>query len=84
MASPDTKVIKIYILFLVKYEHLVGGISSAVMSTLIRHLLGLIKIRFAVNDGKTTAASINRGLTNAFVTIFRLEKVLKDFIKVLN
>lgn len=70
MASPNTKVIKIYILFLVKYEHLVGGISSAVTSTLNLHLLGLIKIRFAVNDVKTTAASIYGSLTNAFVTIF--------------
>ncbi|XP_071440743.1 solute carrier family 25 member 32 [Hetaerina americana] len=37
----------------VKYEHLVAGISGGVASTLILHPLDLIKIRFAVNDGRS-------------------------------
>lgn len=57
----------------VKYEHMVAGISGGVTSTLILHPLDLIKIRFAVNDGRTTTAPQYRGLTSAFITIFRQE-----------
>lgn len=57
----------------VKYEHLVAGISGGVTSTLILHPLDLIKIRFAVNDGRTAAVPQYRGLGSAFTTIFRQE-----------
>lgn len=57
----------------VKYEHLVAGISGGVTSTLLLHPLDLIKIRFAVNDGRTAAVPQYRGLTGAFLTIFRQE-----------
>ncbi|XP_058986760.1 mitochondrial folate transporter/carrier [Musca domestica] len=57
----------------VKYEHLVAGISGGVTSTLILHPLDLIKIRFAVNDGRTAAVPQYRGLGSAFATIFRQE-----------
>ncbi|CAD7078631.1 unnamed protein product [Hermetia illucens] len=74
MASPsNTKANKVHLLSHVKYEHLVAGISGGVTSTLILHPLDLIKIRFAVNDGRTTAAPKYRSLTSAFVTIFRQE-----------
>ncbi|XP_075169261.1 solute carrier family 25 member 32 [Haematobia irritans] len=57
----------------VKYEHLVAGVSGGVTSTLILHPLDLIKIRFAVNDGRTAAVPQYRGLGSAFATIFRQE-----------
>ncbi|XP_044741427.1 mitochondrial folate transporter/carrier [Chrysoperla carnea] len=57
----------------VKIEHLIAGISGGVTSTLILHPLDLIKIRFAVNDGRTAVVPQYSGLTNAFVTIFRQE-----------
>ncbi|XP_037946100.1 mitochondrial folate transporter/carrier [Teleopsis dalmanni] len=57
----------------VKYEHLVAGISGGVTSTLVLHPLDLIKIRFAVNDGRTAAVPQYRGLGSAFSTIFRQE-----------
>ncbi|KAJ6640945.1 Mitochondrial folate transporter/carrier [Pseudolycoriella hygida] len=57
----------------VKYEHMVAGISGGVTSTLILHPLDLIKIRFAVNDGRTTTAPQYGGLRSAVHTIFREE-----------
>ncbi|XP_052899080.1 mitochondrial folate transporter/carrier isoform X2 [Anopheles moucheti] len=57
----------------VKYEHLMAGISGGVTSTLLLHPLDLIKIRFAVNDGRTASVPQYRGLTSAFLTIFRQE-----------
>ncbi|XP_055853656.1 mitochondrial folate transporter/carrier [Episyrphus balteatus] len=57
----------------VKYEHLVAGVSGGVTSTLLLHPLDLIKIRFAVNDGRTAAVPQYRGLGSAFTTIFRQE-----------
>lgn len=59
----------------VKYEHMVAGVSGGVASTLILHPLDLIKIRFAVNDGRTLAAPQYKGLTSAFITILRQEGV---------
>uniref|UniRef100_A0A1B0C885 Uncharacterized protein n=2 Tax=Lutzomyia longipalpis TaxID=7200 RepID=A0A1B0C885_LUTLO len=44
MKNGSTK--KLNLLSLVKYEHLVAGISGGVTSTLILHPLDLIKIRF--------------------------------------
>lgn len=58
----------------VKYEHMIAGVSGGVTSTLILHPLDLIKIRFAANDGRSTAPQY-RSLTNAFMTIFRQEGV---------
>lgn len=57
----------------VKYEHLMAGVSGGVTSTLLLHPLDLIKIRFAVNDGRTATLPQYRGLTGAFLTIFRQE-----------
>lgn len=37
----------------VKYEHLVAGLSGGLVSTLCLHPLDVIKIRFAVHDGRT-------------------------------
>uniref|UniRef100_A0A6M2DQM7 Solute carrier family 25 member 32 n=1 Tax=Xenopsylla cheopis TaxID=163159 RepID=A0A6M2DQM7_XENCH len=59
----------------VKYEHLIAGISGGVTSTLILHPLDLIKIRFAVNDGRTIATPRYSGLSSAFVTIFQQEGI---------
>jgi len=58
-----------------KYEHFVAGISGGVVSTSILHPLDLIKIRFAVNDGRTNAAPRYNGLRNALVEIARTEKI---------
>ncbi|CAG9853973.1 unnamed protein product [Phyllotreta striolata] len=57
----------------VKLEHLVAGISGGVSSTLILHPLDIIKIRFAVNDGRMHAAPRYNGIANAFLTIYRQE-----------
>uniref|UniRef100_W8BHA3 Mitochondrial folate transporter/carrier n=1 Tax=Ceratitis capitata TaxID=7213 RepID=W8BHA3_CERCA len=57
----------------VKYEHLIAGISGGVTSTLILHPLDLIKIRFAVNDGRTTTVPQYSSLSSAFSTILRQE-----------
>ncbi|BES92365.1 Mitochondrial carrier protein [Nesidiocoris tenuis] len=56
----------------VKYEHLVAGVTGGVASTLILHPLDLIKIRFAVSDGRSSAPQYH-GLRNAISTIFREE-----------
>lgn len=56
-----------------KYEHMLAGVSGGVCSTLILHPLDLIKIRFAVNDGRTATTPQYRGLSGAFSTIFRQE-----------
>lgn len=57
----------------VKYEHMMAGVSGGVTSTLLLHPLDLIKIRFAVNDGRTATVPQYRGLSGAFLTIFRQE-----------
>jgi len=73
MTSKRNSVVKLSLLSHVRYEHLVAGISGGVASTLILHPLDLIKIRFAVNDGRTASVPQYRGLGNAFCTIFRQE-----------
>lgn len=75
MNSKQNKVGKFNIFSHLKYEHLVAGISGGVTSTLILHPLDLIKIRFAVNDGRSAAVPQYRGLSSAFITIFRQEGV---------
>ncbi|GJQ67971.1 hypothetical protein Trydic_g10638 [Trypoxylus dichotomus] len=58
----------------IKYEHLLAGISGGAISTLILHPLDLMKIRFAVCDGRTTVPQYS-SLTNAFYTIVKQEGV---------
>ncbi|XP_056646376.1 mitochondrial folate transporter/carrier [Diorhabda carinulata] len=57
-----------------KYEHLLAGISGGTISTLILHPLDLMKIRFAVNDGRTSIPQYS-SLTSAFYTIIRQEGI---------
>ncbi|KAJ8920403.1 hypothetical protein NQ315_005269 [Exocentrus adspersus] len=59
----------------VKYEHLVAGISGGVTSTVILHPLDVIKIRFAVNDGRLHKTPKYNGIINAFTTILHKEGV---------
>lgn len=54
-----------------KYEHLLAGVSGGLAATLILHPLDVIKIRFAVNDGKYERKY--NGIANAFSTIYREE-----------
>ncbi|XP_046674381.1 mitochondrial folate transporter/carrier [Homalodisca vitripennis] len=63
---------KIAIFNTIKYEHLVAGVTGGVTSTLLLHPLDLIKIRFAVNDGRTPVPQYH-GLRNAVITIFQQE-----------
>lgn len=58
----------------VKYEHLLAGISGGAISTLILHPLDLMKIRFAVSDGRTALPQYS-SLTSAFYTIVKQEGV---------
>lgn len=58
----------------VRMEHLMAGITGGVVSTLVLHPLDLLKIRFAVDDGKTAANRPQyRGLGHAFYSIFKQE-----------
>jgi len=58
----------------IKYEHLLAGISGGAISTLILHPLDLMKIRFAVSDGRTAVPQYS-SLTSAFYTILKQEGV---------
>lgn len=66
---------KVSLLQHVKYEHLVAGISGGVISTSILHPLDVIKIRFAVNDGRHLITPRYSGIANAFMTIARQEGI---------
>jgi len=58
----------------VRLEHLFAGITGGVVSTLVLHPLDLLKIRFAVDDGKTAVNRPQyRGLGHAFYSIFKQE-----------
>ncbi|XP_018572576.1 mitochondrial folate transporter/carrier-like [Anoplophora glabripennis] len=59
----------------IKFEHLIAGISGGVTSTLILHPLDVIKIRFAVSDGRMQKTPKYSGIINAFSTIFHKEGV---------
>ena len=59
----------------IKYEHLVAGLAGGLTSTLILHPLDVIKIRFAVNDGRSQSTPKYEGIGNAFKTIFVKEGV---------
>ena len=65
----------------VKYEHAWAGISGGVISTLVLHPLDLLKIRFAVDDGKalSTRPQYN-GLFHAVKSIFK-EEGFRGFYK---
>ena len=54
-----------------------AGVSGGVASTLTLHPLDLIKIRFAVDDGKTSSRPKYIGLRNAFVKIGRSPDVIR-------
>ncbi|XP_031332085.1 mitochondrial folate transporter/carrier-like [Photinus pyralis] len=69
--NPPSPLKKFHFLHGVKYEHLVAGVAGGLASTLILHPLDLIKIRFAVNDGRSSLPQQYKGITNAFTTIFR-------------
>ena len=43
--------------------------SGGVVSTVLLHPLDLLKIRFAVNDGRSTARPTYAGIKNAVVSI---------------
>ncbi|CAH1118767.1 unnamed protein product [Phaedon cochleariae] len=58
----------------VKYEHLIAGLSGGVASTLVLHPLDVIKLRFAVHDGRQTTTKY-KGIINAFATIRRQEGI---------
>nr|CAD7455042.1 unnamed protein product [Timema tahoe] len=76
-ADPTTQIHKIdrpSLLSHVKYEHLIAGIFGGVASTVLLHPLDLIKVRLAVNDGRTTTPQY-RSLWNAATTIFRQDGV---------
>ncbi|XP_041975118.1 mitochondrial folate transporter/carrier [Aricia agestis] len=75
MKNSNSSSSKLALLSHIKYEHLVAGISGGVTSTLILHPLDLIKIRFAVNDGRTATVPRYDGLSSAFVTIVKKEGV---------
>lgn len=56
-----------------KYEHLIAGVSGGITSTLILHPLDLLKIRFAVNDGRMNSIPKYNGIFNAFRIIHKQE-----------
>lgn len=58
----------------IKFEHLLAGISGGAISTLILHPLDLMKIRFAVSDGRTSLPQYS-SLTSAFYTIVKQEGI---------
>ncbi|XP_026275625.1 mitochondrial folate transporter/carrier [Frankliniella occidentalis] len=57
-----------------KYEHLIAGVSGGVTSSVVLHPLDLIKVRFAVNDGRTSMPQYN-SIRNALVTIYKQEGI---------
>lgn len=59
----------------IKYEHLIAGVTGGVISTLALQPLDVIKIRFAVNDGRIQSTPKYSGIANAFVTIVKQEGV---------
>ncbi|CAH1103479.1 unnamed protein product [Psylliodes chrysocephalus] len=72
--NPTTKQTGSSVLSHFKYQHLLAGISGGAISTLILHPLDLMKIRFAVSDGRTSIPQYS-SLTSAFYTIIRQEGV---------
>lgn len=56
-----------------KYEHLVAGVAGGTISTLALHPLDLIKLRFAVNDGRTCPIPQYNGSVDAVKKICKSE-----------
>ncbi|XP_008202006.1 mitochondrial folate transporter/carrier [Nasonia vitripennis] len=56
-----------------KYEYLAAGVAGGTISTLVLHPLDLIKVRFAVNDGRVKSAPQYSGPINAFGKIVKNE-----------
>ncbi|XP_014219617.1 mitochondrial folate transporter/carrier [Copidosoma floridanum] len=52
-----------------KYEFLIAGVAGGTMSTLLLHPLDLIKIRYAVDDGRSKLNLHHNGLSNTFKKI---------------
>jgi len=63
-----------------RVEHAIGGISGGVVSTLVLHPLDLIKIRFAVDDGKAADRPSYTNLRHAFKSIY-VQEGFKGFYK---
>lgn len=59
----------------VKFEHLLAGLSGGLVSTLTLHPLDVIKIRFAVHDGRMSNYPKYTGIANAFKTIWKQEGI---------
>lgn len=62
-------------------EHLVAGFSGGVISTLVLHPLDLLKIRFAVNDGKLTRRPRYSGIKHAVSSILKQEGGFRGLYK---
>jgi len=63
-----------------RIEHAMGGISGGVVSTLVLHPLDLIKIRFAVDDGKAANRPSYSNIRHAFKSIY-IQEGFKGFYK---
>lgn len=57
-------------------EELIAGCSGGVISTLVLHPLDLLKIRFAVDDGKLAKRPTYNGIFDGFRSIYRQEGLL--------
>ena len=61
-------------------EHLVAGVSGGVAATVLLHPLDLLKIRFAVNDGRNAAGRPTyAGMKNAVANIGTVKKKLRFY-----
>ncbi|XP_060516409.1 mitochondrial folate transporter/carrier [Cylas formicarius] len=58
----------------IKYQHLLAGVSGGAISTLLLHPLDLMKIRFAVSDGRSAVPQYS-SLSSAFYTVVQQEGV---------
>lgn len=56
-----------------QYEHLVAGMSGGLISTLVLHPLDLMKIRFAVDDGKTITTPRHTSIFGGIRLIYKQE-----------
>lgn len=57
------------------HEHLIAGILGGFTSTIALHPLDLLKVRFAVADGRSEIKKNYKNIVNAFSTIVREEGV---------
>lgn len=56
-----------------KYEHLIAGMTGGLTSTLILHPLDLLKLRFAVDDGKTVTTPKYMSIAGGLRSIYKQE-----------